>query len=135
MSQAPSPGPGAPLLRRLAQVAVNAHDVERATAWYRDKLGLAHLFSAGGMAFFDIGGTRLMLARPDAPEFDHPSSVLYFDVADIVAAYATLAGRGVRFEREPFVVARLASADLWMAFFRDSEGNLLALQSEVGRAA
>lgn len=132
-SQPPSPGASPPQLRRLAQVAVNAHDVERATAWYRDKLGLTHLFSAGGMAFFDIGGTRLMLARAEAPEFDHPSSVLYFDVADIVTAYGALASHGVRFEREPAVIARLASGDLWMAFFRDSEGNLLALQSEVAR--
>ena len=132
MSASPTPS-STPLLRRLAQVAVNAHDTGRATAWYRDKLGLAYLFSAGDMAFFEIGGTRLMLSRPSTPEFDHLSSILYFDVADIVAAFQTLAGRGVRFEREPCLVAPLASTDLWMAFFRDSEGNLLALQSEVAR--
>ena len=121
------------MLRRLAQVAVNVHDIERATAWYRDTLGLPYLFSAPSMAFFDIGGTRLMLALPVSPAFDHPASILYYDVADIVAAHRTLAGRGVRFEREPHVVARLASSELWMAEFRDSEGNALALQCEVAR--
>ncbi len=126
---------GPPLLRRIGQIAVNVRDLERATAWYRDQLGLVHLFGAGSMSFFDVAGTRLMLSLPSAPEFDHPSSILYFDVADIMAAFNTLAGRGVRFEREPFLVAPLASADLWMAFFRDSEGNLLALQCEVARAA
>ena len=76
-----------PMLRRLMQVAVNVQDVERATTWYRDTFGLQHLFSAGPLAFFDIGGTRLMLARPETKELDHPSSILYYDVADIAAAY------------------------------------------------
>lgn len=124
-----------PMLRRLAQVAVNVHDLDRATTWYRDTLGLRYLFSAGHMSFFDIGGTRLMLSRPESPEFDHPASILYYDVADIAEAHRALAGRGVRFEGDPHLVAPLASSDLWMAFFRDCEGNLLALQSEVARKA
>jgi len=121
----------APAIRRLAQVSVRARDLERATAFYRDTLGLRFLFPAGSMAFFDLAGVRLMLALPDVPERDHPGSILYLDVADIAEAHRRLAERGVRFEREPFQVARLATADLWMAFFRDSEGNLLALHSEV----
>lgn len=123
----------APLLRRLGQVSMNVQDLERATAFYREKLGLPFLFTAGPMAFFDVGGTRLMLSRPESPEFDHPGSILYFDVADIAAAHRELTGRAVRFEGEPHVVAPLARSDLWMAFFRDTEGNLLALQSEVAR--
>lgn len=123
----------APALRRIGQIALTARDLARATAFYRDTLGLAHLFDAGNMAFLDCGGTRLMLSTPEAPEFDHPSSIVYFEVADIQASSAALRARGVAFEREPFVVAPLAKSDLWMAFFRDSEGNLLALQSEVPR--
>ncbi len=122
-------------IRRLAQISVNAHDLERATAFYRDRLGLRFLFAAGTMAFFDLDGLRVMLGLPERPEFDHPGSVLYLDVADIAAAHRELADRGVRFEREPHLVARLAATDLWMAFFRDSEGNLLAIQSEVPRGA
>ena len=127
--------PPEPMLRRLAQVAVNVKDVERATAFYRDALGLRHLFSAGGMAFFDVGGTRLMLSRAESPEFDHPASILYYDVADIAEAHRTLSGRGVRFENEPHLLARLQLTDLWMAEFRDSEGNAQALQNEVARKA
>ena len=123
------------LIRRLAQVSVNARDLERATAFYRDRLGLPFLFAAGSMVFFDLGGVRLMLATPEGPEFDHAGSILYLDVADIGAAHREMAGRGVAFEREPFLVASLATADLWMAFFRDTEGNLLALQSEAPRRA
>lgn len=125
--------PPEPMLRRLAQVAVNVKDVERATAFYRDALGLRHLFSAGGMAFFDVGGTRLMLSRAESPEFDHPASILYYDVVDIAEAHRTLSGRGVLFENEPHLLARLQLTDLWMAEFRDSEGNAQALQSEVAR--
>ena len=122
-----------PLVRRLSQVSVNVHDVERATAFYRDRLGLRFLFAAGGLAFFDLAGVRLMLSRPEKPEFDHPGSILYLDVADIAAAHREFVARGIHFEDEPHVVAPLANSDLWMAFFRDTEGNLLALQSEVAR--
>jgi methylmalonyl-CoA/ethylmalonyl-CoA epimerase len=121
-------------ITRLGQVAVNAKDVERAAAFYEEKLGLKLLFKAPpGLAFFDCGGVRLMLDRAEKPEFDHPSSVLYFAVPDIQAAYAKMRESGVRFEDEPHLIARMPTHDLWMTFFRDSEGNLLALMSEVAR--
>ena len=121
-------------LTRISQIAINAKDVSRAEAFYRDTLGLKHLFSPPGMAFFDCGGVRLMLAKPEKPEFDHPSSILYFQVEDIQASHAALESKGVRFEAGPHLVAKLPAADLWMAFFRDSEENLLALASETPRA-
>jgi catechol 2,3-dioxygenase-like lactoylglutathione lyase family enzyme len=120
-----------PRLTRVAQVALTARDLPRATAFYRDKLGLEHLFDAGGMSFLDCGGTRLMLSVPTPGEFDHPSSPVYLDTPDLPAMHAALVARGVAFEREPFRVARLADTELWMAFLRDSEGNLLGIQSEV----
>lgn len=120
-------------ITRVSQIAVTAKDVNRAEAFYRDTLGLPHLFSPPGMAFFDCGGVRLMLAKPEKPELDHPSSILYFQVQDIQAAHASLESRGVRFEGKPHLVAKLPKADLWMAFFRDSESNLLALTSEMAR--
>src|ERR1700720_986867 len=119
-------------ISRVGQIAINAHDVDRAAAFYQDALGLKLLFKAPpGLAFFDCGGVRLMLDRAEKPEFDHPSSVLYFSVPDIQAAYGTLKESGVRFEDEPHLIARMPAHDLWMTFFRDSEGNLLALMSEV----
>jgi methylmalonyl-CoA/ethylmalonyl-CoA epimerase len=74
-----------------------------------------------------------MLALPEKPEFDHKSSILYFAVADIRAAHARLVERGVQFRADPVLVAQLPEHDLWMAFFEDSEGNPLALSSEVRR--
>jgi len=122
-------------LTRIGQIAINAHDVDRATAFYRDVLGLQHLFRAGQLSFFECGGVRLMLDRAEKPEFDHPSSILYFQVGNIRAAHKRIKDAGAKFEDEPHVIAQMPKYDLWMTFFRDSENNLLALMSEVPRPA
>ena len=121
-------------ITRVGQIAINAHDVDRATAFYRDVLGLPHLFRAGQLSFFDCGGVRLMLDKPEKAEFDHPSSILYFQVADIEAAYQRIKSGGAKFDDDPHVIARMPDHDLWMTFFRDTEGNVLALMSEVRHA-
>lgn len=119
-------------LSSIGQIAVNAHDLARAVDFYRDRLGMKHLFTVPPkLAFFDCDGVRLMLSLPEKPEFDHPSSILYFKVDNIQQAAHTLSDRGVQFEEQPMFVANMGSYDLWMAFFRDSENNLLAMMSEV----
>lgn len=121
-------------LDSISQISVNAHDIPRATAFYRDVLGLRHLFDAGPrMSFFDCGGVRLMLTLPEKPEYDHPSSIVYFTVKNIQQAHAELSANGVQFEREPHLVAPMPTHDLWMAFLRDSEGNLMALTSAIAK--
>jgi predicted enzyme related to lactoylglutathione lyase len=119
-------------LSAIGQIAINAHDIDRAVAFYREKLGMKYLFSAPpGLAFFDCAGIRLMLSLPAKPEFDHPSSILYFKVDDIQEAARILIERGVQFEEQPAFVANMGSYDLWISAFRDSENNLLAMMSEV----
>ncbi len=118
-------------LSQIGQISVTAHDVDRAVAFYRDTLGMQFLFRAGALAFFNCGGIRLMISAPEKPEFDHPSSILYFKVAEIQATHAALRNRGVKFEDEPHLIARMPDHELWMTFFRDSEDNLMALMSEV----
>ena len=125
-------GPTAP--RRIGQIHVNVHDVARAIAFYRDTLGLKFLFEIPGAAFFECGGVRLYLSLPDRPEFDHPSSILYYEVEDIGRSYEALAARGVKFETKPRLIARMPDHELWMAFFRDPDGNPMELMSEVRRA-
>jgi methylmalonyl-CoA/ethylmalonyl-CoA epimerase len=115
----------------IGQIAINAHDVPAMAAFYRDVLGLRHLFDAGpNLAFFDCGGVRLMLTQPSAPEFDHPSSILYFKVPDIDAAHEALVRAGAAIERPPQLTARMPDHELWMCFFRDPGGNMLALMCE-----
>ena len=121
-------------LTTISQIAVNVHDIERATEFYRDVLGMDYQFTAGPMSFFDCNGVRLMLALPDRPEFDHPSSIIYFDVPDARVTHDELTDR-VAFVNEPLVVHRTETHELWMAFFRDTEGNTLALSSAIPVAA
>ena len=121
-------------LSAIKQIAINAHDLQRAVEFYRDKLRIKHLFSVPpNLAFFDCDGIRLMLSLPAKPEFDHPSSILYFNVGDIQQATQTLSERGVQFEEQPILVADMGTYDLWLASFRDSENNLMALMSEVAK--
>ncbi len=117
---------------RIGQIAVVVQDLDRAVAFYRDTLGMRFLFQAPPkLAFFDCGGVRLMLDVPEEAEFNHPASILYYKVEDIQGTWAALRGRGVEFRDEPHLVARMPDHELWMTFFRDTEGNTLALMSEV----
>lgn len=118
-------------IENIGQIAIRARDLDASVAFYRDTLGLDFLFDAGPLAFLMCGGVRLMLAVPENDEVDHPSSTLYFRVPDLPAAYSELGDRGVEFVGEPHLIAKLPDHELWMAFFRDPDGNLLGLMSEV----
>jgi methylmalonyl-CoA/ethylmalonyl-CoA epimerase len=120
-----------PPVSSLGQIAIPTKDVPRAVAFYRDALGLDFLFEAGPLAFLMCGDVRIMLSPPESPELDRRSSVLYFRVDDIDAARAELVERGVPFDDEPHLIARMPDHELWMTFFRDPDGNLHGLMSEV----
>ncbi len=129
-----TPIPIGPSLSRIGQIFVSVHDLDRAIAFYRDMLGMKFLFQAPpNMAFFDCDGIRLMLGVADRPELDHPASIIYYKVDDIERVYGIFKARGVEFVVKPHLVAPMPTYDLWLADFRDSEGNLLALMSEVPR--
>jgi predicted enzyme related to lactoylglutathione lyase len=118
-------------LGQIGQISVTVHDLDRAVTFYKNTLELKHLFSVPGrMAFFDCCGIRLMLAIPERPDLDHPSSILYFRVRNIEQTYESLVRRGVQFETKPMLVAPMATSDLWLAEFRDPENNVLALMCE-----
>lgn len=117
----------------IGQIAITVADLPPAIAFYRDVLGLRFLFEAPpGLAFFDCGGVRLMLTIPEGGS-DTRSSVVYYRVGDAEQAARALETRGATIESPPHVVARLATADLWMAFLRDPDGHLLGIMSEVAR--
>ncbi len=119
----------------VGQIAINAKDLPRATAFYRDVLKFPFLMEAGKMAFFQCGEVRLMLSEPEGPEYDHPSSIVYFRVQRIRDCFEALRASGVSFVGEPHCVAPMADHDLWMAFFRDSEDNVLAMMSEEPKSS
>lgn len=109
----------------IGQIARNVRDIEAAKAWYGQVLGLTLLYDFPSMAFFDLGGTRLYLQQAEAPG---PESILYFRVADIEAAHAALAAKGVSFSRPPQMIHRHPDGtEEWLAFFSDPEGRPLAL--------
>jgi methylmalonyl-CoA/ethylmalonyl-CoA epimerase len=119
-------------LNEIGQIAVPVRDIERAIAFYRDVLGMRFLFKAPpDLGFFDCNGVRLLLDGPAGAEPDSYSSIIYFKVSDLQAAFEILSSRGVNFEEKPHLVARMPDHELWMAFFRDPDSNLLALMSEV----
>jgi catechol 2,3-dioxygenase-like lactoylglutathione lyase family enzyme len=118
-------------LNEVGQIALTITDLDKAVAFYRDILGLKHLFSAPpGLAFFAAGNLRLMLSRPEKQDSEKFSSALYFKVAEIEKQHEVLVSRGVKFEAAPHRVAKMPDHELWMAFFRDPDRNLLALMCE-----
>ena len=116
---------------RIGQIAVHCKDVARARAFYKDTLGLRHLFDAGpNLSFFDCGGLRLMLTRPESAELDHPGSIVYYFVSGIEDVYSALKQKGVEFLDAPHMIAKMPDHDLWLTAFHDSEGNMLGIMDE-----
>ena len=120
----------------LGQVALTVSDVARSAAFYREAVGLRFLFAAGpSLAFLDLGNARLMLSAPEGAFTPGSGTVLYLRVADILASFGALRGRGVTFVDEPHLVAPMPDHDLWMCFFRDPDGHTLALMCERPKGA
>jgi catechol 2,3-dioxygenase-like lactoylglutathione lyase family enzyme len=116
----------------LGQVSRHVADISQATGWYRDVLGLPHLYSFGDLAFFDCAGTRLFLSVPDDNTPVSTSTILYFRVHDIHRAYRELQARGVEFEGAPHMIHRHDSGvEEWMAFFTDPDGQPLAIMTQT----
>lgn len=114
----------------IGQVLLAVDDIEQAESFYRDTLGLKHLFRFGKLAFFDCHGTRLMLTAMEEEGRSRMHSVIYFEVPDIDAAHTTLLERGVPFEHDPHLIHRHEDGtEEWMGFFNDPEGNMLAIMS------
>jgi methylmalonyl-CoA/ethylmalonyl-CoA epimerase len=121
-------------LGALKQISITCRDLRTSVAWYESTLGLKFIaeFSPPGIAFFQLGGTRLMLGA-DSESASH-NAVLYFEVSDVEAAQKALEARGVRFSGKPHRIHRddtgifgPAGSEEWMTFFQDPDGNTLAL--------
>jgi methylmalonyl-CoA/ethylmalonyl-CoA epimerase len=117
------------MISKIGQIAVTCDDTERATAFYRDVVGLKFLFAAPpSLAFFDVGGTWIMLGPPEGEKQERFASILYFDVEDIQATCDDMKRKGAKFRTEPHCVHRDGARELWLADFYDSEGNTMCLR-------
>ena len=124
-----SPAAASPAIGRIGQIALSVQDLDRATAFYRDTLGLRHLFTAPpGMAFFDCGGVRLLLGKQELSPIPF---MLYYQVPDLARAHEAITAGGAAVLAAPHRVARLPDHDLWLGEYRDSEGHAFALMHEV----
>lgn len=120
-------------LSRIGQIAINVRNVKRAIAFYRDILGMEFLFEVPGMGFFNCDGIRLMLAEAESLPADHPASIIYYGVSNIQDVFDSLTKVGVVFTSAPRRIATVDDHDLWMAFFKDMDDNVLGLMSEIPR--
>lgn len=117
------------LINGVAQIALSVTELPRATAFYRDLLGLNLLFEAPAMSFFDVGGVRLMLSAHGGKPGGR-DTVFYFRVPDVEHAHAELSAKGVHFDQPPHVIGRTQTSEVVLAWCKDPDGNLLGLMSE-----
>ena len=127
-----------PSFHGVHQVALGSSDLARSIEFFRDRVGAEFIidFDPPGLAFFRLGGVRLLIEQVDSPE--PGSGALYLGVPDIFAAHEALCGRGVVFDSKPHLIHRDAAGHFgdagtgeWMAFFRDPDGNTLALAARI----
>ncbi len=117
-------------LTGILQIAITVKETDRATAFYRDALGLPLLMTAPNMAFFNCGGVRLYLSGGQGPEHAGSSSFIYFRTADIDKFLADAKSKNISIHQEPQIIARMPDHDLWLMWIKDSEGNLLGIMEE-----
>jgi methylmalonyl-CoA/ethylmalonyl-CoA epimerase len=120
-------------LTGVLQVAITVKEIDRATAFYRDALGLPLLMTAPSMAFFNCGGVRLYISSGEGPEHSGPNSFVYFRTPDIDAFLADAKSKTVTIHQEPQIIAHMPDHDLWLMWIKDSEGNLLGVMEERRR--
>lgn len=119
-------------LGSIGQIALHVSDIDRSVEFYGGKLGMTEIFSTPNLAFFDNAGTRLMLSSGEG-EPSGERSVIYYRVEDIDVAYSGLTEAGVEFQDSPHVIHSTDNYELKMAFFKDPDGNQLAIMSEQGQ--
>jgi methylmalonyl-CoA/ethylmalonyl-CoA epimerase len=128
---------GGAQLSRIRQIAIPVRDIKEGARFYREVLGLRHLFDAPpALSFFDCGGVQLMLSGPDAQgkDGDQQHAVLFYDVSDIRKTHGKIKSSGAKSIEEPRVVTRMNGREIWISSFSDGQGNVVSLMSDVPEA-
>jgi methylmalonyl-CoA/ethylmalonyl-CoA epimerase len=124
-------------LSKIRQIALPVREITEAKRFYRDILGMRHLFDAPpGLSFFDCGGVQLMLAGPEGQGKDgeQQHGVVFYDVSDIKGTHAKIESSGARTLEAPRIVARMNGREIWVSAVSDGQGNVVGLMSEVPEA-
>jgi len=124
-------------LSKIKQIALPVREITEATRFYRDTLGMRHLFDAPpALSFFDCGGVQLMLAGPAAQGKDgeQQHAVLFYDVSNIKSVHGKIKSAGAKSLEEPHVIARMNGREIWISSFSDGQGNVVSLMSDVAEA-
>ena len=126
------PGAAMPAVHfdKIAQIAITVRDLPRSKHFYQHVLGMKPLFDAGNMSFFQCGDIRLMIGLAQE-QTAIGGTILYFMVQDIQGTHALLKDRSVEVVQDPHLVARMPDHDLWIAFLKDPDDNVLGMMSEV----
>jgi catechol 2,3-dioxygenase-like lactoylglutathione lyase family enzyme len=111
----------------LSQLSRRVESLDRARSFWRDTLRIPELYAFPGLAFFDLGPTRLMLKETGTRD---EADILYLSTPDIAAAHAALGERGASLTGTPHLIhTHPDGTQEWMAFFKDDEGRDLAFHS------
>ena len=115
----------------VGQIHITVTDLDRSVAFYRDVLGLEHLFTVPGqpMAFFDAGGVRLYLGRTEDERYVSRPTI-YYRVDDLDTSWAEITARGAKEISGPQRVHRDGVIELWMAFVADPDDIPVGLMQE-----
>ncbi len=115
-----------PAITRVDFVPIPTQDAERATAFYRDQLGLAESEHTLDKPFseFDLGGTTLSVWDPSTAgrPFAANTNAIALHTDDVKGLRAHLEAKGVTFFGET-----VDTTVCHMAFFADPDGNPLML--------
>ncbi|MEM9774729.1 MAG: VOC family protein [Chloroflexota bacterium] len=116
----------------IGQIGITVSNVEKVFPFYKDILEIPFLFSAGPqLAFLQAGDTRIMLSEAlGSNTAPGKNSILYLRADDIETSYEKMVEKGATAERGPELAAKMPDHELWLAFLRDPDGNLVGLMEE-----
>ncbi len=118
-------------INSIGQISRTVQDIKQSESWYRDTLGLNHLYTFEKLAFFDIDGVRLYLSESEDKQKVNPESIIYFKTSDIAKSHQQLTDKGIDFTHSPHIVhTHEDGTEEWMAFFNDLEGRPLGLTGQ-----
>jgi len=111
-------------------------DVARARKFYEEKVGLKPKEEYAGGVIYECGNGSWVFMYPSAGAGTSKASTAFWAVDDVAAEVADLKARGVVFEEYKIPGIKMensiaSAGGAKTAWFKDSEGNILAISQRV----